>query len=544
MPSRPFLSLLLTSLFLSFTAFPTPAQTGDPADDVFGDVVDVRVVNLEVVVEQKGVRVEGLDASDFELTVDGRTVDIEFFTEVRDGWALAPTSRSAATVPALPPGEALGTQFLVFVDDVFTLPHQRDRVLRRLADETHLLGPADRMAVVAYDGRQVDMLTSWTGSGAELERAFDAATDRPTRGLFLRQQQRFQDTHALYHQARFGPPSFAHMRGYDPRGGLAWAELVGVVDAASASLRAFAQPEGRKVLLLVSGGWASSIFDDRGESANVDYSTDRSQRQMFDPLIDTANRLGYTLYPVDAQWQQYAYGDASVGSLREAQVRNYLRREREWSNETALLEIADETGGRALLGGAGTPVLEKVKDDTRSYYWIGFTPDWQGDDRRHRVRVDVPGVKRAKVRSRESFSDLSPSTVVTMQMEGAQLLDLPLPSAARLAVSTGQTSDAGWNRTLLPIRVEFPLDHVTLVPRNGGYSGLVELRVAVTDDRGDRADIPVVPIRVDRDEPPRPGETGAYEMQLRLRDRPHKLLFSLVDTASGTLLSERVLVDL
>ncbi|MEO1086046.1 MAG: hypothetical protein AAFY88_17540, partial [Acidobacteriota bacterium] len=43
----------------------------DPTADLFGDTVDVRVVNLEVVVEKRGDRINGLSAEDFELTVGG-----------------------------------------------------------------------------------------------------------------------------------------------------------------------------------------------------------------------------------------------------------------------------------------------------------------------------------------------------------------------------------------------------------------------------------------------------------------------------------------
>ncbi len=40
--------------------------------DLFTDVIDVRVVNVEIVVtDKKGNRIQGLAPSDFELLVDG-----------------------------------------------------------------------------------------------------------------------------------------------------------------------------------------------------------------------------------------------------------------------------------------------------------------------------------------------------------------------------------------------------------------------------------------------------------------------------------------
>ena len=50
----------------------------------FDEVIDVRVVNLEVVVtDRSGNRVTGLGPEDFELFVDRRAQDIQYFSEVR-----------------------------------------------------------------------------------------------------------------------------------------------------------------------------------------------------------------------------------------------------------------------------------------------------------------------------------------------------------------------------------------------------------------------------------------------------------------------------
>ena len=67
-----------------------------PSDKTFADSVDVRVVNVEAVVtDRSGVRIFGLIPEDFKLTVDGKTVPIEFFTEVRGGQALRDIGASA-----------------------------------------------------------------------------------------------------------------------------------------------------------------------------------------------------------------------------------------------------------------------------------------------------------------------------------------------------------------------------------------------------------------------------------------------------------------
>ena len=61
---------LLTSLLV--TAGPSWASADTEAPPAFGDIVDVRVVNLEAVVTRKGEKVTGLSADDFTLLVDGK----------------------------------------------------------------------------------------------------------------------------------------------------------------------------------------------------------------------------------------------------------------------------------------------------------------------------------------------------------------------------------------------------------------------------------------------------------------------------------------
>src|ERR1044071_1834860 len=70
---------------------PPAGSAGAPEDaEVFGEVIDVHVVNREVVVmDRDGRRVAGLKPTDFRLLVDGKPARIEYFTEVAGGRATA-----------------------------------------------------------------------------------------------------------------------------------------------------------------------------------------------------------------------------------------------------------------------------------------------------------------------------------------------------------------------------------------------------------------------------------------------------------------------
>src|SRR5690349_13266124 len=105
---------------LSAVALPVIAQA-PPAtapQSVFGEQIDVRVVNVEVVVTDKqGNRVAGFTPEDFRLKVDGKVVPVEYFNEVRGGSAIALAESATSSVkglPSLAPGSPVGTSYLVF----------------------------------------------------------------------------------------------------------------------------------------------------------------------------------------------------------------------------------------------------------------------------------------------------------------------------------------------------------------------------------------------------------------------------------------------
>src|SRR4051794_147377 len=100
---RPLVFLLS---ILSLSAAGVRAQETPPA---FGESIDVRVVNVEAVVtDRQGKRVTGLKPEDFRLRVDGKEVPVEYFSEVRDGEALAATPEAAQPPEAKTPGGGAG----------------------------------------------------------------------------------------------------------------------------------------------------------------------------------------------------------------------------------------------------------------------------------------------------------------------------------------------------------------------------------------------------------------------------------------------------
>ncbi len=542
---------LVTLLLLAVPVLAQDARgVGPDQAPGFGEVVDVRVINLEVVVTEGGERIEGLTPADFQLLVDGEETPIEYFSEVRNGWAVAGGEATETfAMPALEPGEAVGTRYLVFIDDYFSIASDRNWVLGELAEQLPMMSADDRMAIVAYDGNEVEMLSSWTRSLADLGTALERATQRRAYGLQRLSEERQLDSAVRFRGlggTRFASTAFAGARGFASLDGyqrqrayqLA-SQVEQVADAATSAVRAFARPPGRKVMLMLSGGWPSSISNYVAGTFAPVLDGHLDHWQPFEPLTETANRLGYTLYPVDlVGLENHDFASAEHGGVLGASIASERSYEREYLEENTLFDLAAATGGKAFVDGARGGALEGAIEDTRTYYWLGFQPTWQENDEQRRVEVKIKR-KGAKVRSRDGFADLSLASELTMLVESAQLFDLPLLGEQVLGVSFGEASGGGFQKAVLPVRVEIPLDHVTLA-----IGAELELRIAATDDDGDRAEVAVLPVVVRATESAAAGQVAVLETRLKLRRQPHRLLISLYDPPAGRLLSKRVEVDL
>jgi VWFA-related protein len=529
------------------------AAVGSPpapplAGPLFGETIEVRVVNVEAVVtDKKGNRVPDLKPEDFRLKVDGRPVKIDFFNEVRGGQAIAPEPGTTPTVPGLPdlaPGSPVGTSYLVFIDDFFSVGPRRDEVLRSLKDDLSRLGPEDRLALVAFDGKRLNMLSSWSNSARALGLAIEKEIGTPAHGLerlaelrnFRATARQFSNVDPVF-QARNGFSNTQltiEERAYVSE--LTW-QLQRAVAAATSTLRGFASPPGRKVMLLLCGGWPFSPADYAINDINRPIlERDAPQGDvLLRPLVETANRLGYTLYPVDVPGIETNVTNAADAEPRPATAHFGLR---EQEHEGTLTYLAKETGGRALLNALRIASLEHVEADTRTYYWLGFTPNWEGNDKRHAVQLEVlrPGLS---VRTRDSFLDRSRKAEVSMMVESAMMFGGP-PGSPAMPVSLGKPARKGRHEMEVPVTLAIPTDSFTSVPINGKYASEVELRVAARDERGNTSDIPVVPLQLSSDKAPERGHFVRFQTKVTLRRTPQHVVFAIFDPLSNKITTSEV----
>ena len=559
--NRVFHVVLCLTVLGTLLSSPVDGQ-GDPSS-VFGERIEVRVVNLEVVVtDRDGNRVSGLGLDDFRLRVDGKEVPIGFFSEISEGQRLpaavaetqAPEAPAAAStnLTGVAPGETVGTSYLVFIDHFF-ITRQRDRnqVLQGIAEQIPNLGPRDLMAMVSFNGRKLEMLSNWTRSERQLKGALNKAMGQGTAGIrtdsatdFLSDVASIDTAEAPAGELPFGDGSLTAATTEErAMGAVALIEnhLERTVLGVTATMRSFAQPPGRKVMMLLSGGWPQSACDyltgPRSPQAN-EANCGGKGPVILRPMYEVANLLGYTLYPVDVPSSSLDI-DAEENDLdRNSPTRgdglNVVSASfRETELHSTLRQLAVETGGVAMINEARLSSLEQVMDDTRSYYWLGFTPEWQGSDKSRKIKLDVlrPGLK---LRYREGFQDLSRSSEVDFMVESALLFG-SLPGTGTLGLAVGPIPERG-RKVKVPLEIRIPMDEITLLPHQGRYVAELELRIAALDEFGDRNELATVPVVIEGDGPAPLGAHSTYATSIQIRRKPQDLVVSLYDPAGDRLL--------
>ena len=460
--------------------------------DLFSDVIDVRVVNVEVVVtDRKGNRIRGLEAKDFELLVDGEAVPVSYFTEVDEGYSRGSFEDGVGGVPSLVMDEPVGTSYLIFIDDLHAVRQHRNRVLRRLEQDLVLLHPADRLAVVSFDGRDVSRLTDWTDSRHEIKQALVQARQRRARG-----HARLR--HSGAHQVRKA------------------------VMAATAAVRSFAGAPGRKVALLLADGWSTS-----GGVRRISESgpPEADRESLYGPLVHAANQVGYSLYPIDLPGFRDLVTCSSSSSVFRRETAPSTSDSRGWTlgasyrssripsaslrwcgrrgGHGVLRFLASQTGGLPMIDSYRDRAFAETADDTRSYYWFGFEAPREEDDELHDIEVRLVGRHGLRVRTRKHYLDMSRGAEVTMLVEGALLFD---DSAGKdvLDARFGMPRKAGFRKISVPMEVSIPLDDVEFLPLGGQWMNELEFRVSLIDEHGNRSETPVVKIPIAGPAEPQP----------------------------------------
>jgi VWFA-related protein len=545
---RPAFSLLALGLL----AFPGGAAA---QQETFSETFDVRVINLEVVVEDaQGNRVHDLGIGDFELLIDGKSYPIDYFSEIRGNQAVA-----AAPQPEAPAGAAstmarapeigddgrVSTSWVVFVDLALSDPRQIGHATDRLIEQMGHLPPGDRVAVFAFDGQRLENLADW---GDRRERVLSGLRQLATLASSgLRELSRLQASDALRDRTTdvsdglsngrdFADPMFSAGSFEDSARNSA-RRLEASLVAAATTMRAASPPPGRRIFLNFAGAWPRDLAAYLGIPQNAPDNLANRMRvfypaRAYSGVYETANLLGYTIYSADLFVGRTTGASTETRDAEASRTALGVDFDRDFERDATLQRYAERTGGQAFTAGWAENSLATVQEDVSSFYWLGFSAKRKGDDKDHKVEVRVkkPGLK---VRSRQQYKDLSRKAEVEQELE-SRLLFSRTRTQEDFTVLAGEPV-VKRGQMVLPITFRIPLDKVVFLPKGKLFAPDLELRVGALDVRGERSEVPNIPIKMEGPRP-QPGQYATYETELKLRTETRRLVLGLYDKIGDTLL--------
>jgi VWFA-related protein len=425
-----------TCLYACLFLFPALAvsQTKPEPSGEGQDVIkfDTSLVQTDVMVFDKNGRfVDGLKPEQFQLKINNTQREISFFEAIRSGGATsrreevksAQPNSVDAPKPNAPKTDAQRRAVIFFVDDLHLAPDSLARTRRALLDFIeHRVGESDLVAITSPSG-QVGFLQQLTANKDALRSAVarlnyrtNTKTDmeQPPMSEYIAMKIREGDEQAMvYYIQEVQRQSCIRTRSglicsVTPQGARQMvknrANEIMVQSAPSTDdtlrlleglMRTAAQVPGRKLVFVISDGF---YLNDRKTG-----SIDRIKR-----VTEAAGRAGVVIYTLDARG---IVSDAiditndkpidSKGMLTGASIGQIS------ASQDGLNALAADTGGQALRN-TNLPMhewVEKVLDETSSYYLLAWKPDNEEQKRGKfkNIEVSIVGRPDLKVRARTSY---------------------------------------------------------------------------------------------------------------------------------------------
>ncbi len=550
-------ALLLLTATLALSAQESSDEGVQSEGEVFVDVVDVNVINVDVyVTDKKGNRITGLKRDDFEILEDGKPVAISNFYAVENGspttGGVEPKTDPDALVERLPQlslkeqqlevPEDQKLHLVLYFDNLFLKPFNRNKVVRQARQFLYEnVGPGDRVMLVTFD-RSLHVRHPFT---TDVRAISDELLEIETlSGFAVQADSERRNVLRRFEDAPTAIEAEAHIDLYSQS---LHFDVQTTVRNLKELVSSLAGLPGRKAILHVSDGipmtagedlffMLDSRFGDAAAGASLRarrYNT----RRLFRELTANANANRVTFYTLEAAGlrshtslsAEYGGSRGTDGVVAGSRIEaDYIRIQ---GQQESLMMMAHDTGGLAtfntnnLAGG-----LTKMASDFRTYYSLGYASANSGDGRYHDIEVKVKK-KGLEVRHRTGYRDKTAETHLSEGTLAALLYGLDSnPMGIELRFDSARYDDE--DHWLLPIEVRVPIGNTTLIPQVENHTGRLRFSVAVIDENGRMSPveqtavpltIPAAQIEVARK------QYYVYSVELRMRKGRQKVAVGVRD---------------
>jgi hypothetical protein len=248
---------------------------------------------------------------------------------------------------------------------------------------------------------------------------------------------------------------------------------------------------GKKYIILLTGGMELNTSFAAFEKKGRDHELDELRRDIaktIDAMVREANAAGFTVHVVNARTRGMQAPQHDVENRSSGINMTNLLRTGEGNDpidvtdvDSAPLSLAIGTGGLYLPSNDVVASVQRIDHQTSNFYSLGYSPTHQGDQKYHRIRVNVKR-RGLRVANRTGYFDLTPEDRLQEMLRARPALERNVGNLpVSIAVGTPRSSDRDM---VVPVTAALSMEKVTLLPRDDGYVGRVHVYLSVFDRDG------------------------------------------------------------
>lgn len=394
------------------------------------DVVRVRtdLVQTSVAVFDKGGKFIGnLSGEDFELRIDGKASQFQFFDRVVNGVADESLTRNDAKIStsltAASGAEATRT-VLFFIDDLHLSAESIVRTKNMLSHYIEQEMQENDEAVIASATGQIGFLQQLTRERDVLRAAVSRLTyraqtlidnERPRMTVYqaLAIERGDEDVRAYFEEVLLSNALAGMLRSNQSAARDAAermtrdraSRLIHQADAVatqtlaalSSAVRSSSQVTGRKLFVFVSDGFLVN-----NQNTGI---RDRLQR-----ITDAAVHAGAVVYTIQASGLNTAFPDASADVIATKAGDSGRVGGEDIATQDPLTQLAADTGGKALLNANDlNQSVKRALQESNNYYLLSWRPPTEDSGTQfHRIEVSVKGRPELSVLVQRGFFNDEP----------------------------------------------------------------------------------------------------------------------------------------
>lgn len=500
----------------------------------FEETVAVELVNVEVrVVDKSGNPVTGLSADDFQVFHDGEAVQISNFTEFRDG---SPYTGASDDMPvASGQGEvAAAHHVVVYIDELHLQASNRGAVieeLRRFISDNEI--SAENVMIISQ-GRMLNIEASFGSSEEDLNETLkELAKAAPGLGSENATQQALEEIQRTWNQSRdssaTGEEGSMQIPGASLGGGIggsgssprdvtgasgalgsgnlppscnifrsrveailstwmrARADRISVTLASLVDSSTYlAALRGAKSLVYISdalevvpgialSNYADTICPSREQNLVMNALGEQIDSSLM-ALTRHAAANQVTIYSIQGGSSRASgSGTARDRGMRAGSIASFDASRRA-SDQSGLILLAEETGGRAVLSQNDYgEAFGELRTEMLSFYSLAYQPPSNDSGPEHRIEVRMRDAELV-TRHRRGYIEKSQNKRFSESLQGALYLGL-VDNPLEVKLGAGDYRGSGEGLVILPLRVVIPISRVSFVPRGDELMARVAIRV-------------------------------------------------------------------